>query len=94
MSGKYDDLERLRDLFHQGVITETEFNAEKEKILNGSPGFDPNAPTEEVNVDDNRSYNSLMHISQFSNGRPQCAQTLCRTVFCGTGPSGPNPCGR
>lgn len=67
MSGKYDDLERLRDLFHQGVITETEFNAEKEKILNGSPGFDPNSPTEEVNVDDNRSYNSLMHISQFSN---------------------------
>ena len=67
MSGKYNDLEKLSELFHQGVITETEFNAEKEKILNGSPSFDPNAPTEEVNTDDNRSYNSLMHISQFSN---------------------------
>ena len=33
MSGKYDDLEKLRDLYSKGIITEAEFNAEKAKIL-------------------------------------------------------------
>ena len=32
--GKYEDLERLQKLKESGVLTEEEFNAEKQKILN------------------------------------------------------------
>lgn len=63
MSSKYDDLEKLRDLFAKGTITESEFQAEKEKLLSGTP----DERIAEKPVDDNRSYNSLMHLSQFAN---------------------------
>lgn len=67
MSSKYDDLEKLRDLFAKGIITEAEFNTEKERILNGSSAAEMNVQSNVVATDDNRSYNALMHLSQFSN---------------------------
>ena len=36
MASKYEDLEKLRDLFNKGIITENEYNTEKEKILGQS----------------------------------------------------------
>ncbi len=63
MSSKYDDLEKLRDLFAKGTITESEFKAEKEKLLSGTL----EERIAEKPADDNRSYNSLMHLSQFAN---------------------------
>lgn len=65
MSGKYDDLEKLRDLYSKGIITEAEFNAEKAKILNDNRESGVNETTQ--TADNNNSYCSLMHLSQFSN---------------------------
>lgn len=62
MSSKYEDLEKLRDLFAKGILTEEEFNAEKAKLL--SSNYEK--ATVET-IDDNSTYNSLMHLSQFSN---------------------------
>lgn len=42
MSSKYDDLEKLRDLYAKGIITEAEFQAEKEKIFNDTLGNNKN----------------------------------------------------
>lgn len=67
MSSKYDDLEKLRDLYAKGIITESEFNSEKERILNGTVGNEMNAQNVATVTNDNRSYNALMHLSQFSN---------------------------
>ncbi len=62
MSSKYENLEKLRDLYDKVIITEEEFNAEKAKLL-GS-----NSEKSTVRgTDDNRSYNAIMHLSQFSN---------------------------
>ena len=65
MSGKYDDLEKLRDLYSKGIISEAEFNAEKAKILNDNREAGLNATT--GTADNNNGYCSLMHLSQFSN---------------------------
>ena len=65
MSGKYDDLEKLRDLYSKGIITEAEFNAEKAKILNDNREAGVNETPQ--TADNNNSYCSLMHLSQFSN---------------------------
>ena len=65
MSGKYDDLEKLRDLYSKGIITEAEFNAEKSKILNDNRESGVNETTQ--TADNNNGYCSLMHLSQFSN---------------------------
>lgn len=65
MSGKYDDLEKLRDLYSKGIITEAEFNAEKAKILNDNRESGVNETTQ--TADNNNGYCSLMHLSQFSN---------------------------
>ncbi len=67
MSSKYDDLEKLRDLYAKGIITETEFNTEKEKILSDSSKSEMTLLQPAKTADDNRSYNVLMHLSQFSN---------------------------
>ncbi len=64
MSSKYDDLEKLRDLYAKGIITEAEFQAEKEKIFNDTLGNNKNVQTGVA--DDNRSYNAIMHLSRFS----------------------------
>lgn len=65
MSGKYDDLEKLRDLYSKGIITEAEFNAEKAKILNDNREAGVNETPQ--TADNNNGYCSLMHLSQFSN---------------------------
>ena len=65
MSGKYDDLEKLRDLYSKGIITEAEFNAEKAKILNDNREAGVNETTQ--TADNNNGYCSLMPLSQFSN---------------------------
>ena len=65
MSGKYDDLEKLRDLYSKGIITEAEFNAEKAKIINDNRESGVNETTQ--TADNNNGYCSLMHLSQFSN---------------------------
>lgn len=54
----YDELEKLNDLRQRGVISEEEFQQEKEKILNGNsakvmPGADAN------------QYSMFIHLSQF-----------------------------
>lgn len=67
MVSKYDDLERLRDLFAKGVITEAEFYSEKDKILNNGTSADKISDQEIAVTEDNRSYNTLMHLSQFTN---------------------------
>jgi uncharacterized Tic20 family protein len=36
MNAKFDELEKLNDLLKNGIITQDEFNREKEKILNSS----------------------------------------------------------
>lgn len=63
MASKYDELEKLRALHAQGTLTDSEFKGEKEKLLYG------NAKKKSIveKLDDNRSYNTLMHLSQFSN---------------------------
>lgn len=63
MASKYDELEKLRELYAKGTLTESEFKAEKEKLLYG------NAERKSIvrKLDNNRSYNALMHLSQFSS---------------------------
>ena len=58
MESKYENLEKLNNLYKQGVISENEYNTEKAKILNNG--------IITVSNDDNK-YSMLMHISQFSN---------------------------
>lgn len=62
MASKYDELEKLRELYAKGTLTESEFKAEKEKLLYG------NAERKSIvrKLDNNRSYNALMHLSQYS----------------------------
>lgn len=59
MENKYENLEKLNDLYKKGAITENEYNSEKEKILNRK---NITVPT-----DDDNKYSMLMHLSQFSN---------------------------
>lgn len=67
MSSKYEDLEKLRDLYAKGVITEAEFSIEKERILSNNPSDGINNQKKLGAADDNRTYNVMMHLSQFSN---------------------------
>lgn len=62
MASKYDELEKLRELYAKGTLTESEFKAEKEKLLYG------NAERKSIarKLNDNHSYNALMHLSQYS----------------------------
>lgn len=55
----YDELEKLKKLRDEGVISEEEFQYEKQKILN-SQGYS------EVKVKNNGTYLALMHLSQFA----------------------------
>lgn len=58
---KYDDLSKLEELRAQGVITEEEFQYEKSKILNSNY----NSETKSVAGMDEKTYITLMHLSQF-----------------------------
>lgn len=54
----YDELEKLNDLRQRGIISEEEFQQEKEKILNHK------APQTLPSVDANQ-YSMFIHLSQF-----------------------------
>ena len=53
--GKYEDLERLQKLKESGILTEEEFNVEKQKILNteNSTEITEVASTNNINSNDN-----------------------------------------
>ncbi len=67
MSDKYDDLEKLRDLYSKGIITEAEFQAEKEKILNDNQRTAPAMNEGVAATGNDNGFSSLMHLSRFSN---------------------------
>ena len=52
--GKYEDLERLQKLRESGILTEEEFNVEKQKILNGEGNTETTevASTNNINSND------------------------------------------
>ena len=54
----YDELEKLNDLRQRGVISEEEFQQEKEKILNRNPA--KVLPSTDAN-----QYSMFIHLSQF-----------------------------
>lgn len=62
MENKYEELEKLNDLFQRGVITEAEYEREKEKLLNGSFASSQ-APL--FGMAEN-SYLMMMHLSLLS----------------------------
>ena len=66
MSGKYEDLEKLKDLLDKGILSETEFITEKEKIL-GKEVNGNQKTTQQISTKDNNSFCALMHLSQFAN---------------------------
>ena len=66
MSGKYEDLGKLKELLDKGVITESEYNIEKGKILSGSESSKVDNQTI-VGEKNNNSFCSLMHLSRLSN---------------------------
>ena len=61
MESKYENLEKLNDLYKKGVVSESEYNVEKSKILNRS------SSTISISTENDNKYSMLMHISQFSN---------------------------
>ena len=69
MSGKYEDLGKLKELFDKGVITESEYNIEKAKILSGTEGAEGLKVENQVSAGgkNNNGFCSLMHLSRLSN---------------------------
>jgi uncharacterized Tic20 family protein len=61
MTKNYDDLEKLNDLYTRGVLTETEFNKEKEKILNSAGSL---ANNKLFGLKEN-TYCLIIHLSLF-----------------------------
>lgn len=59
MENRYENLQKLNDLFKKGVVNESEYIVEKEKILNSD--------NDTAVYTDNSKYNMWMHISQLSN---------------------------
>ncbi|MFV0391751.1 MAG: DUF4870 domain-containing protein [Paludibacteraceae bacterium] len=59
MEDKYQNLEKLNDLYQKGIITEEEYKAEREKILNK----DSHSVVTDKQV---QTYSSLMHLSRFA----------------------------
>lgn len=57
----YDELEKLNDLRQRGIISEEEFQQEKEKLLNRSA----NNPLPSVDVN---QYSMFIHLSQLLGG--------------------------
>ena len=66
MSDKYENLEKLKELLNKGIITEAEFNTEKEKILENANSAS-NDTTTNTTPDNNHNFCALMHLSQFTN---------------------------
>jgi uncharacterized protein len=59
MRTNYEDLEKLNELFQRGVLTESEFKREKEKILNQA---DPEDQNQVMGMAEN-TYCMLIHLS-------------------------------
>ncbi|MBL7811504.1 MAG: DUF4870 domain-containing protein [Bacteroidetes bacterium] len=57
MASVYEDLEKLNDLKNRGIISETEFQAQKEKLLNRT------APSGDFMGMDERTYCMVLHGS-------------------------------
>ena len=57
--GKYEDLERLQKLKESGILTEEEFNTEKQKILNGEGNTEK---TEVASTNNMNSSNNNLEI--------------------------------
>ena len=62
MSGKYEDLEKLKDLLDKGIISENEFVTEKEKIL-GRVNKQTTETAVKTGTKDANSFCALMHLS-------------------------------
>lgn len=61
MESKYENLEKLNELFKQGIISESEYNVEKKKIL----GYTKNE--EKPALEKESGYSSLMHLTHFAD---------------------------
>jgi uncharacterized protein len=68
MSDKYDKLEKLNKLRDQGIVTEEEFQLEKNNILADGSEVKPvrNGPTPYWGLEEN-VFCMLIHLSQFAN---------------------------
>ncbi len=64
MYSKFENLEKLSELYTKGVITQEEYEAEKKKIL------DSDREKEEPQVssfEDNGTYSAIMHLARYIN---------------------------
>lgn len=59
MESKYENLEKLNQLFKDGAISEEEYKREKDKILNRKEVFNV--------TNDEKQYSMLMQLSQFAD---------------------------
>lgn len=71
MNNKYDEIERLNRLRHEGALTEEEFQQEKRRLLNGDTnqsnrkGFTASEGLEESDHEKNGTYAMFMHLALF-----------------------------
>ena len=64
MSGKYEDLEKLKDLLDKGYFRNRVYHW-KEKFWQRSER--KSKTTQQISTKDNNSFCALMHLSQFAN---------------------------
>lgn len=62
MESKYENLEKLNDLYKQGVVSEDEYNREKSSILENSATCGLQAGSNK-----HTTYSSLMHLTHFGD---------------------------
>lgn len=62
MKSKYEELLKLNNLYKEGIISEEEYQSEKSKLLENTETVEL-----EKNQDDQKGYNTFMHLSQFTN---------------------------
>lgn len=62
--GKFEDLERLQKLKESGILTEVEFNTEKQKILNADNDIENITDSINSNNDNNKSNNRDIEIKE------------------------------
>lgn len=64
-----DELTKLSDLLSKGILTQEEFNLQKEKLLKGKEDTQKEDPTKNITLpDSNKAYNSLENlIEEFKN---------------------------
>lgn len=62
MESKYENLEKLNDLYKQGIISENEYSVEKQKILGTSNVIEKTSSTKHYN-----NYCAVMHLTHFAD---------------------------